>query len=159
MTFRILTGDCREVLATPPEASVHCCVTSPPYFGLRDYGTATWDGGDATCQHRGREKPRQDTTGSGPDNGCFAATRGSQWLGAHEARLIGLGLPWVPVVASDRPFELDTILAMAEGPSLIAGADHVREGVVVKPMTERTDPTVGRVNLKVVGNGYFERKG
>jgi len=31
-------GDCREVLKTLPDASVHCCVTSPPYFGLRDYG-------------------------------------------------------------------------------------------------------------------------
>lgn len=38
MTVRILTGDCRERLAELPDASVHCCVTSPPYFGLRDYG-------------------------------------------------------------------------------------------------------------------------
>lgn len=40
MTVRILTGDCREVLAGLPSESVHCCVTSPPYFGLRDYGHA-----------------------------------------------------------------------------------------------------------------------
>lgn len=33
-------GDCREVLATLPEASVQCVVTSPPYWGLRDYGVA-----------------------------------------------------------------------------------------------------------------------
>jgi DNA modification methylase len=38
MTIRILQGDCRKVLATLPAASVNCCVTSPPYFGLRDYG-------------------------------------------------------------------------------------------------------------------------
>ena len=38
MTVRILRGDCIELLRTLPEASVHCCVTSPPYFGLRDYG-------------------------------------------------------------------------------------------------------------------------
>src|SRR3954451_22658645 len=38
MTVRILTGDCRDVLRTLPSESVHCCVTSPPYFGLRDYG-------------------------------------------------------------------------------------------------------------------------
>jgi len=31
-------GDCRAVLPTLPEASVHCVVTSPPYWGLRDYG-------------------------------------------------------------------------------------------------------------------------
>ncbi len=30
-------GDCIEVLRELPERSVHCCVTSPPYFGLRDY--------------------------------------------------------------------------------------------------------------------------
>lgn len=34
----IHVGDCREVLRTLPDASVHTCVTSPPYFGLRDYG-------------------------------------------------------------------------------------------------------------------------
>jgi DNA modification methylase len=34
----ILLGDCRETLTALPDASVHCCVTSPPYFGLRDYG-------------------------------------------------------------------------------------------------------------------------
>jgi len=37
---QILQGDCRDVLRTLPEASVHCCVTSPPYYGLRDYGVA-----------------------------------------------------------------------------------------------------------------------
>ncbi len=34
----LFQGDCLEVLATMPDNSVHCCVTSPPYFGLRDYG-------------------------------------------------------------------------------------------------------------------------
>jgi len=36
--IRIRQGDCRQVLKTLPDQSVHCCVTSPPYFGLRDYG-------------------------------------------------------------------------------------------------------------------------
>ena len=38
MSVRILTGDCRDVLATLPSGSAQTCVTSPPYFGLRDYG-------------------------------------------------------------------------------------------------------------------------
>ena len=38
MSVTVLEGDSRTVLATLPEASVKCCVTSPPYFGLRDYG-------------------------------------------------------------------------------------------------------------------------
>lgn len=40
MTVRILKGDCRDVLRELPDESVHCVVTSPPYFGLRDYGVA-----------------------------------------------------------------------------------------------------------------------
>ena len=38
MNADIHIGDCRDVLASLPAGSVHCCVTSPPYFGLRDYG-------------------------------------------------------------------------------------------------------------------------
>jgi DNA modification methylase len=38
MTVQILVGDVRQTLSTLPEKSVQCCVTSPPYFGLRDYG-------------------------------------------------------------------------------------------------------------------------
>lgn len=38
--LQILCGDCREVLKTLPDQSVQCCVTSPPYCGLRDYGVA-----------------------------------------------------------------------------------------------------------------------
>jgi site-specific DNA-methyltransferase (adenine-specific) len=40
MTVQYLTGDCRDLLKTLPDASVHCCVSSVPYFGLRDYGVA-----------------------------------------------------------------------------------------------------------------------
>lgn len=46
MSAQIIIGDCRDVLKTLPDASVHCCVTSPPYFGLRDYGV---DGQLAGC--------------------------------------------------------------------------------------------------------------
>lgn len=40
VSVTILHGDCRAVLPTLPDASVQCCVTSPPYYGLRDYGVA-----------------------------------------------------------------------------------------------------------------------
>ncbi len=40
MTARWLIGDVRDRLAELPDESVHCVVTSPPYFGLRDYGVA-----------------------------------------------------------------------------------------------------------------------
>lgn len=47
----IFHGDCLEVLKGLPDGSVDCCVTSPPYYGLRDYGTGTWVGGDPNCNH------------------------------------------------------------------------------------------------------------
>lgn len=34
----VLAGDCRSTLNQVPSGSVQCCVTSPPYWGLRDYG-------------------------------------------------------------------------------------------------------------------------
>ena len=37
MTVEIKHGDCRQVLKTLPDCSVNCCVTSPPYWGLRSY--------------------------------------------------------------------------------------------------------------------------
>ena len=46
--IRIHQGDCRDVLRTLADESVHCVVTSPPYFGLRDYGIAEQIGLEAT---------------------------------------------------------------------------------------------------------------
>lgn len=50
-TVRIYQGDVLAVLRQLPAKSVHCVVTSPPYWGLRDYGTGTWGGGDPACDH------------------------------------------------------------------------------------------------------------
>ena len=54
MTVRILTGDVFDRLAELPDESVHCVVTSPPYWGLRDYGVDGAIGLEATFeQHLG----------------------------------------------------------------------------------------------------------
>jgi DNA modification methylase len=50
--LRILQGDALEQLQILPAQSIQCCVTSPPYWGLRDYGTAQWEGGDVGCDHK-----------------------------------------------------------------------------------------------------------
>ena len=34
-----------------PDKSINTCITSPPYWGLRDYGTAEWEGGNPACDH------------------------------------------------------------------------------------------------------------
>ena len=57
----ILIGDCREKLRELENSSVQMCVTSPPYWGLRDYGTATWVGGDPECPHMRTTKISKDT--------------------------------------------------------------------------------------------------
>ena len=46
--FTLHLGDCLKSLKTMPDQSVHCCVTSPPYFGLRDYGVDGQMGLEAT---------------------------------------------------------------------------------------------------------------
>lgn len=57
----VIQGDCLEILKTLPDNFVDCCVTSPPYYGLRDYGTATWEGGDPNCPHRRLSKYSEKT--------------------------------------------------------------------------------------------------
>lgn len=56
----ILTGDCRAMLRTLSDESVHCVVTSPPYWGLRDYGTEpqVW-GGDLEHQHQWADQTKR----------------------------------------------------------------------------------------------------
>ena len=44
-------GDCREKLKELPNNFFHTVITSPPYWGLRDYGTGKWIGGDPNCSH------------------------------------------------------------------------------------------------------------
>lgn len=46
----IYCGDCLDILKTLPTESVNCCVTSPPYYGLRDYGVEGQIGCEATSQ-------------------------------------------------------------------------------------------------------------
>lgn len=47
----IIVGDSFETLLRFAPESFHACVCSPPYYNLRDYGTATWHGGDPGCNH------------------------------------------------------------------------------------------------------------
>ena len=46
-----LQGDVFDKLKELDDNSIDCVVTSPPYWGLRDYGTAKWQGGDLNCSH------------------------------------------------------------------------------------------------------------
>lgn len=46
----IITGDCRDVLPTLEAESIDCCITSPPYWGLRDYGMSDQIGLEDTME-------------------------------------------------------------------------------------------------------------
>jgi DNA modification methylase len=73
----LYVGDAVDVLAGLPAASIDSIVTSPPYWGLRDYGTAAWVGGDPGCRHsagRGGNVPQ--TTQPAVDYPASAAHRG-----------------------------------------------------------------------------------
>jgi len=75
--YELHHGDCLKLLASMPERSVDCCVTSPPYFGLRDYGTAEWEGGDPGCDHREKEI-RQRRNLAEAANACDGGSRTSE---------------------------------------------------------------------------------
>jgi DNA modification methylase len=64
---KIICGDALEVLKTMESESIDCCITSPPYWGLRDYGTAKWEGGDEKCDHKipeNEQDPKNPNAGS-----------------------------------------------------------------------------------------------
>lgn len=91
-----------------------------------------------------------------PAIAVFDMLRGNQWINALEARELAPDLPWAPLLFQGS-YDPDMAAGLAEGDSSVATAPsgHMREGVVVKPIVERTDPTLGRVQVKIVGNRYL----
>jgi len=67
------------------------------------------------------------------------------------------GVPTVPVLYRGL-FDLAKIQEVSKGNSVIDGANHIREGVVVKPVKERRDPALGRVILKFLSDDYLLSK-
>lgn len=88
-------------------------------------------------------------------------TRSGKWLNVYDVSTFCIveRLPHVPILY-EGPFNLQSAYSMAEGLSTIVGANHVREGIVVKPVQERWDSEGlgGRVFLKLPGEGYLLRK-
>lgn len=98
-TLTLYTGDATDTLAVLPDAAAHCVVTSPPYWGLRDYGTGRWVGGKPDCRHlaaAGRGGNIAQSTQPNVDYPAAAAHRGGvpqtcRRCGAHrEDRQHGL---------------------------------------------------------------------
>ena len=55
------------------------------------------------------------------------------------------------------PYTKEKVLELTDGRTTIPGADHVREGIVIKPSSEKVHPRLGRILAKNVSNEYLER--
>lgn len=85
----------------------------------------------------------------------FDILRKKNWLPAVELFAIK-EIQCVPLLGI-HPFNLETLQAMAEGLSLIDSANHIREGIVVRPTVERFTNEIGRLKLKLISNTYLEQ--
>ena len=96
MTARILEGNCLETLRVLPDNSVQCCVTSPPYYNQRDYGTADQIGQEATPQEYVKNLVAVFT-----EVRRVLTPTGTLWLNVGDKYDAGrlLGVPWRLVFA------------------------------------------------------------
>lgn len=94
---RILIGDNRETLKSIPDSSIDCCVTSPPYWGLRDYGGQEKQIGlEATP-----EQFISEIVSLFNEVHRILAPHGTLWLNLGDSYLKKslLGLPWLAAIA------------------------------------------------------------
>ena len=95
MTTTIYVGDCKAVMAGMAEQSVHCIVTSPPYWALRSYKLVEWIGGDPDCNHVGKpiRGENSEATWDRPGRNSAAYRPVCRYCGAkEEAKQGGIGL-------------------------------------------------------------------
>lgn len=87
-------------------------------------------------------------------------TPDGSWVSSDEARAnTGNQLQWVPILYQG-VFVESKLKELAEGRSTVVGASNIREGVVIKLRVEQPERIIrglGRLQLKIVGNGYYER--
>ena len=93
---------------------------------------------------------------------CVADASGARrWLSQVEVRRLteAVGIPMVPQLYVG-PYNYETLVALAEGPTVAGGGVHIREGLVVRPAVERHDQASGgRAIAKFVSTAYLLRKG
>jgi RNA ligase (TIGR02306 family) len=63
---------------------------------------------------------------------------------------------WVPTLYRG-PFNLDIVKSFVDGPSVVSGAKHIREGIVIRTARERHQRGVGRCQLKIVSNLFLDK--
>jgi RNA ligase (TIGR02306 family) len=91
---------------------------------------------------------------------AFGIKVGESWLDFPEFLKVceELDIPTVPVLYRG-PYSKEALLEYTDGKETVSGkASHIREGIVVYPITERGDRRIGRVVLKSVSGDYLTRK-
>jgi RNA ligase (TIGR02306 family) len=86
---------------------------------------------------------------------------GLHWISTHERDELAVTfrLPQVPVLY-DGPYDQETLLKLAEGPTVLGNGSNIREGLVVRAKFERrSDVTGSRAIAKFISDGYLTRKG
>lgn len=86
----------------------------------------------------------------------FDIWKDGNWLDGDEFEQVSSCLPWVPRLQC-MPYEFEAVKKLAEGKTLVEGADHIREGVVICPVKERIDERLGRVKVKIINPEYLEK--
>lgn len=66
------------------------------------------------------------------------------------------GVDYVPVLF-DGPYDHDAMVGLADGGTLVHGAEHIREGIVIHAARERADENAGRAVLKIISDTYLEK--
>ncbi len=87
---------------------------------------------------------------------AFDILNGTEWMDAEPFRATFAPDQRVPELGI-MPFDFEKLQKLADGPSLIKGANHMREGIVIKPLKERRHWKLGRVFVKMVGLNYLEK--
>jgi DNA modification methylase len=168
----IYRGDARAVLAQMDADSVDCVVTSPPYWGLRDYGTAKWVGGSPDCDHRkaARQSVAKSIAASTLHGGYATVGHSREGFSGHCPRCgavrVDLQLGLEPTIGDyiasmvevfehvRRVLKLDGTLWLNMGDcyaSSVKGTSHTRDGAASS--ADHDDRAFRDKPFSTVGNG------
>lgn len=89
-----------------------------------------------------------------PQFAIFDVYYKNQWLNYDDAKKLTKGCMWCPEIYRG-PWKENCKLE--EGNSLIMGANHIKEGIVIQPVINRFDEKIGRVKLKLINNEYLQK--
>ena len=83
---KIYLGDCLDVLQTFPNESINCCITSPPYYGLRDYGVEGQIGNEDTPEEYVQNLVNvfEEVRRVLKDDGTLWLNLGDSWAGSNQ---------------------------------------------------------------------------